>query len=373
MAKIEWEFSIFPGIGNFTDKVLSASYITGRQSQYDNYTPGGLSITIDNSDNFVNDFELGALIDLEYQSGFVTYFLQYFWVTNIDYLDAGNTGQGSTAVVTCTDVLGRLGRTQVFEQVITSEQTLTQLVNEFGSLMPGFGTMIATSAGNSTAAPVASFSGTVLDRINLNIATEQGMLKLTGEDLYLYARSDIDNSFSALIFDRTTSGINQVGYTNLQRSGLGANYVNAFTVTPTTVAAQNAINTAGQSTYGIFTAELASVDDSQAQALALAQWMTFSRDDPTDLSFTITFDDLGNNILGFLTSITNNAFRITVKYKAPGSGVTKSLIQILQGFTMEMTPQETIFTAFTSPLTFYNYFTLDSTTLGVLDTSRLAW
>ena len=373
MAKIAWDFDIFPGVGDFTNKVLSASYTTGRQSQYDTYSPGGLTINIDNSDNFVNDFELGAEVVLEYRIGATQYFIQSFWVVNVEYFDAGNTGQGSTAVVTCTDILGRLGRTQVFEQVINSEQTLTQLVNEFNSLMPYPSGMIATSPGDSTAAALASFSGTVLDRINLNIATEQGMLKTTDFDLRLYARSDIASSYSAVIFDRTTSGLNQVGYTNLQRSGLGANYINAFTVTPTTAAAQNAVNTAGQTTYGIFSAELASVDNSTAQALGLAQWMTYSRDDPADLSFTITFDDLGNNILGFLTSVINNAYRITVKYKAPGSGVTKSLIQILQGFTMDMTPEQTTFTAFTSPLTFYNFFTLNDDTLGVLDTSRLAW
>jgi hypothetical protein len=32
-----------------------------------------------------------------------------------------------------------------------------------------------------------------------------------------------------------------------------------------------------------------------------------------------------------------------------------------------------VFTLFLSPLTYYQFFTLDSSTLGILDTSRLGW
>jgi hypothetical protein len=47
--------------------------------------------------------------------------------------------------------------------------------------------------------------------------------------------------------------------------------------------------------------------------------------------------------------------------------------QIIQGFSMSVTPSRTDVEVFTSPLTYTNYFTLNSATLGVLDTSRLGW
>ena len=217
-------------------------------------------------------------------------------------------GMGSTAVLYCTDLLGRLGRTQVFEQALTGQPTLDQIFNEFNSLVPSASFIFATSPGNSTAAGLASFTGTVLDRINLNMATEQGLLVQFSSDLYLFARSDLATSFSTLIFDRTTSGAYQIGYSSLQRSGIGENYINAFTVTPTVATPQNAINTVGQSAYGIYTGELATVDNTTAQALSLAQWMTYSRSDPADLSFTITFNDLGNDMTGFYEALSNQKF-----------------------------------------------------------------
>jgi hypothetical protein len=371
MAKTEWSF-YSPSTLTFTNQVLSASYTTGRATQYDTYSPGGLTITIDNSANYVANFNLSDSIRLT-NNLVGAVFQQFFWITNIEYHDEGNTGMGSTAVITCTDLLGRLGRTQVFEQIINSEQTLTQIFDEFNGLVPSGSFIFATSPGDSTAAALASFTGTVLDRINLNIATEQGALVQFGTDLYLFARSDLDSVSTGITFDRTTSGAYQIGYSGLQRSGLGENYINAFTVTPTVAAAQNAINAAGQSTYGIYTGELASVDNSQSQALGLAQWMTYSRNDPADLSFTITFSDLNNDMSGFYYALSQRYFGVTVKYKVPAGSVTKTDTQLIQGWSMEMTPEETVFTVFTSPLTFYNFFTLDSTTLGVLDTSRLAW
>jgi hypothetical protein len=372
MAKTAWNFYSSATLSFMTDYVLSASYTTGRQSQYDTYSPGGLIITLDNSENYAANFYLSLEIQLT-DSLVGAVFQQSFWVTNIDYFDEGNTGMGSTAVITCTDLLGRLGRTQVFEQNLSAEPTLDQLFNEFNLLLPSFSYMFPESAGDSTAAGLASYSGTVLDRINLNMATEQGALVQFGPDLFLFARSDLDSVFGGLIFDRTTSGAYQIGYSSLQRSGLGENYINAFTVTPTVATPQNAVNTAGQSTYGIYTGELASVDNSTAQALGLAQWMTYSRNDPADLSFTITFSDLANDMSGFYQNLSDRQFGVTVKYKLPSSNVIKTDYQLTQGWSMEMTPQETTFTLFTSPLTFYNFFTLDSTTLGVLDTSRLAW
>lgn len=371
MAKTNWSF-YSPSTLTFTSEVLSASYTTGRATQYDTYSPGGLTITIDNSTNYVANFDLADSIRLtDNLVGAV--FEQYFWISSIELHDEGNTGMGSTAVLHCTDLLGRLGRTQVFEQALTGQPTLDQIFNEFNSLVPSGSFIFAVSPGDSTAAGLASFTGTVLDRINLNMATEQGLLVQFSTDLWLFARSDLANGFSALTFDRTTSGAYQIGYSSLQRSGIGENYINAFTVTPTVATPQNAINTVGQSAYGIYTGELATVDNSTAQALSLAQWMTYSRSDPADLSFTISFDDLGNNMTGFYEALSNQNFGVTVKYKVPGGSSTITDYQIIQGWGMEMTPEQTTFTVFTSPLTFYNFFTLDSATNGILGGAGISY
>ena len=134
MAKTQWNFYSASTL-SFSTYVLSASYTTGRNSQYDTYSPGGLTFTLDNSNNYAANFNLSDEIRLtDNLVGAV--FEQFFWITNIEYFDEGNTGMGSTAVITCTDLLGRLGRTQVFEQNLSSQPTLDQIFNEFNSLVP---------------------------------------------------------------------------------------------------------------------------------------------------------------------------------------------------------------------------------------------
>jgi hypothetical protein len=144
MAKTNWSF-YSPSTLTFTSKVLSASYTTGRATQYDTYSPGGLTITIDNSANYVANFDLADSIRLtDNLVGAV--FEQYFWISSIELHDEGNTGMGSTAVLYCTDLLGRLGRTQVFEQALTGQPTLDQIFNEFNSLVPSSSFIFAVSA-----------------------------------------------------------------------------------------------------------------------------------------------------------------------------------------------------------------------------------
>jgi hypothetical protein len=40
---------------------------------------------------------------------------------------------------------------------------------------------------------------------------------------------------------------------------------------------------------------------------------------------------------------------------------------------MNATTEKTDFTVYFSPLTYYQFFTLNSSELGILDTSRLGW
>jgi hypothetical protein len=45
----------------------------------------------------------------------------------------------------------------------------------------------------------------------------------------------------------------------------------------------------------------------------------------------------------------------------------------VEGFNVNITPEQTTFTVYFSPANYYQYFILNSTTLGILDTSRLGW
>jgi hypothetical protein len=63
---------------------------------------------------------------------------------------------------------------------------------------------------------------------------------------------------------------------------------------------------------------------------------------------------------------------INLSYQVPGGSLTTVPV-VMEGASINVTPESTTFDMTFSPLQYYQFFTLDSTTLGILDTSRLGW
>ena len=354
-----------------TSDVMSFTYSTGRRTQFDSWSPGSLVLTIKNESNQADGYNLNDKIIL---TAVGSYWYQWFYVQEVLFNDLGGTGAGSTATVICTDLLGRLGRIQVFEQSIGSQPTIQQIDTEFGSLLPSGTIFNFVTNGDSTAAADGSYTGTALNRLNLNMVTEQGAIVLNQENINLFARSSLTSLAGYLVFNRDGSGIGTVyAYSDIKRIALGQNYLNTCTVTPPVAAAQNATDSAGVATYGTYGAEFSTVDNSQAQALSFAQWQVYSRDDPDELSFQISVSDTANNLADYFDAQFFNQIVGTVSYKKPGSATPVTSSQIIQGWSMSVNPSRTDIEVFTSPLTYTNFFTLDSDTFGVLDQSRLGW
>ena len=370
MAQQIW--SIYRGASDKTADVQSLEYSTGRQTQFDSWAPGSLTFTINNDASQANGYDLNDKIIL---TAVGSSFYQWFYVQEVLYNDLGGNGGGSTAVIVCTDLLGRLGRIQVFEQALASEGTLLQIQNAFDSLMPsGTSIILQISDGSSIAAADPAYTGTALNRINLNMTTEQGWLAVTDVSVYLFGRADIALTAPGdMTFARTASGALQLGYTNIKRIALGSNYLNQCTVAPPVAPAQSARNTAAVATYGTYGSEFSTVDNTSVQADGFADWQVNSRSDPDELSFEISVSDLGNDFSYIFESIYNNQAVCTVSYKNPGDNTTYTSQQVIQGWSMSITPEATYMEIFTSPLTYSQFFTLNDATLGVLDTSRLGW
>jgi hypothetical protein len=368
MTKQVWTIEKFST--DKTSDVISFTYSTGRRTQFDSWSPGSLVLTIKNDNGQANGWNLNDKIIV---TAVGTGWYQWHYVQEVLFNDLGGTGAGSTATVICTDLLGRLGRIQVFEQAIASAGTILQLDTAFGALLPAGTSFIYVANGDSTAAADASYSGTALNRLNLNMVTEQGWLSVTDIGIYFYGRTEIDDLGATITFARTASGSFQIGYSDIKRIALGSNYLNSCTATPPVAAAQNATDTAGVATYGTYGAEFSTVDQNSGQALGFAQWQVFSREDPDELSFQISVSDTANNLTELFTAIFVNQPLVTVSYKNPGSNTTLTDTQIMQGWAMSVTPSRTDMEIFTSPLTYTNFFTLNSATFGVLNTSRLGW
>ena len=351
-----------------TSQIQSMKYSTGRQTQFDSWSPGSLVLSIRNDAGQADAYNLNDTIGI-----FAYTFEQELFVQEVLYNDLGGAGAGSTATIICTDLLGRIGRTQVFEESLASAATLTQINTEFNGLMPASTTFSLAGGGSSIAAADSSYTGTVLNRLNLNMVTEQGWLALTSNAIWLYGRSDVSALTSTITFARNASGSYQMGYSDIKRIALGQNYLNTCTVIPPVAAQQNSTSSGGVATYGYYGAEFATVDNSATQAKDFAQWQVQSRDDPDELSFQISLSDTANNLDNLMSSIYDTRPVVTVSYKKPGDATTYTSSQIIQGWSMSVTPSATYMDIFTSPLTYTNFFILDDATFGVLNTSRLGW
>ena len=356
-------WAVYRNSVDITTEVMSMNYNTGRQTQFDSWSPGSLVFTIRNESGQADAYSLNDDIVIEaVGAGFD----QRLYLQEILYNDLPGTGAASTATIVCTDLLGRLGRTQVFEQYLNSTNTLQQIDDEFGPLMPT-GTSIIISGPGDSVAQAETYTGTALNRLNLNMVTEQGWLAVTDIGIYLYARSNVDDlAPGQIVFAREISGLYQLAYSDIKRIALGPNYLNTCTVTPPTAAAQNASDSDGITAYGYYGSEIASVDDTAAQAEGLATWQVYSRSNPAELSFQISVNDLVNDLGTLFTEIYANQPVVTVGYQQPGSSVNFVSSQIMQGWSMTVTPAATYMEIFTSPLTYTNFFTLNSATFGRL-------
>ena len=355
-----------------TNQIESLQYFTGRRTQFDSWSPGSLVFTIHNDNGEANGYDLNDKIILTATG---TSFYQWFYVQEVLFNDRGGNGGGSSATIVCTDLVGRSGRLQVFEQDIPADQTIKQLADAFNSLFPTGTGFTYVGGGDSIAAAEDEYTGTVLNRLNLNMLTEQGWLGCTDERIYLYSRSEVPQFTPSITYARSASGSFQFGYSDIKRIALGSDYLNTCTVTPPVAPAQNAENATGVATYDTYGAEFATVDDTGSQALSFAQWQVLTRSDPDELSFQISISDTANNLTEFFNETWANEPVVTVSYQNPGSPTNLTSTQITQGFSMTITPSRTDVDVYTSPnnISYLTFFTLDSGVNGVLNTSELGW
>jgi hypothetical protein len=125
---------------------------------------------------------------------------------------------------------------------------------------------------------------------------------------------------------------------------------------------------------------VSTVDATTTQALGLAQWLSSSQSDPDAQKWSISFQDIPQNatalgrflvsfygLLGYENRVWNLVYRV------PGAGSDTTVQVAIEGVSVNARPEQTLFTVYFSPLTYYQFFTLNSSTLGILDTSRLGW
>lgn len=377
MTKIVWRLSRYaPSVVDVTDSVLSFSYTQGRQNYLDQYSGGTLSVTLKNQTNIAQYFTFNStwqLVDDATSSD------QIFWCQDVTFNDyPGNTGL-STITVSLVDVLARNGRNVVSNVVLTQAATITQLQTLWRTAPYQIGDFQGSGGGSSTAAGI-TYSGSMLNYLNLIDQTEKGLLNYYSSQTNMIPRNGVSSSVSGFTFTRNATSATAISYNSFSHDKAGLNFMNNVTVNPNGLAAQTATNSTSLTAYGNAAQSVSTVDATTTQALGLAQWLSNSQADPEAQTWAIGFQDISQDqtiterfVETIMNSIGSGRRVWDLVYRVPGAGSDTTLPVAIEGVSVSATPEQTLFTVYFSPLTYYQFFTLNSSISGILDTSRLGW
>lgn len=384
MARYAWVFKNATTSTTFTTSVLSASYKTGRQTYMDNWAGGSLIFTIKNDNNQAAGFTVNDKIDFANSTGV---YYQRFFVNEIQYSDYPGQVGLSTATISCTDGLNRSGQNTISNLTLFAGQCCEQL-DQFTSsgqiANSGYalnGTTYGPGSSKALGLGGTGYSGSVLQRINQNMVTERGIIWYNQNTIYFVARNKLADKTMALSFGRSTAS-NVIAYQEFQRITLGQNFMNAVSIQPLNNSSYDSFttNAASVASYGVRGYSLTTVDFTSAQGQGLGQFLANSQSDPAAIRFSLGFTDNAQNSTAISTFV-NSWFGSTgapsvvipLTYKIQGSSTTFTVSTLIEGMDISMNPEGCSFTVYLSPMTYYQFFTLNSATLGVLNTSRLGW
>jgi hypothetical protein len=348
---------------------LSASINYGRATYMDVYNGGGLTFTINNNNNEAASIQMGDSIRVQATGS--SYDVGY-WVDEIQCQDyPGDTGL-ATATIVCSDGMVRLGR-RLLNKALTLSYSGEQAVQMSDvTQSPG---ITAAGLGKSLVSAI-NYSGAPMQRLNQLINTERGVIRCRGYEVYYIPREQINQNslFSTISIGPTKSGT-QIGYEQFSRTGLGLNFMNTVTVTPTGGGEQIATNTASVTAYGSAFYSLQSEDSTNSQALGLAEWLSNSQSDPSAERFEVEFTDRSQSQTPIIRMLATfmSSYIYDLSYRIPNAASLTNTKAVMEGYSINITPSESQIRVALSPFTYYQFFTLDSATLGVLDTSRLGW
>jgi hypothetical protein len=384
MTKLTWRINKGTGGGavDITDKVLSMNFSFGREKYLDTYSGKFLNLTINNASDYASTIAYGTTIDVQIlnSSGVVRGNFN-FWVQEINYNDAPGGVGLNTATLICADWLSRAGRVQATSYVIPQNTVYEQCLDfnaSAGGPLPTDLEFFGLGGSSTSIGSAITYTGTVSNYVNLAVTTERGFLVAYDNNLFIRSRNLISGTSPATIQLGRTATATQIGYQSFDRIQNGLQFINNATITSTGVADQTVSNASSVSTYGSSFYSSQTVDYDATQANGNASWIANTLSDPASLRFSCSFSDVAQNqtalddLISSMFYIISNNRILTLNYTPPG-GVSTAINVVIEGYSFNVTPQQTTVTFDMSPLQYYQFFTLDSTFLGILDTSRLGW
>jgi hypothetical protein len=384
MTKLTWRIKTGTGGGavDITDKVLSMNFSFGREKYLDTYSGKFLNLTINNASDYASTIAYGTTIDVQIlNSSGVLRGNFNFWVQEVNYNDAPGGVGLNTATLICADWLSRAGRVQATSYVIPQDNVDDQCFDfnaGAGGPLPTDLQFSASFSGSSSIGSAITYTGTVSNYVNLAVTTERSFLITYDNNLIIQNRNLVSGSSPSSIQLGRTATATQIGYQSFDRIQNGLQFINNATISSTGVADQTVSNASSVTTYGNSFYSSQTVDYNATQANGNASWIVNTLSDPASLRFSCSFTDRAQNqtalddlMFSMFYPLSSNR-TLTLNYTPPG-GVSTAINVVVEGYSFNVTPEQTRITFNMSPLQYYQFFTLNSTFLGILDTSRLGW
>ena len=364
----------------FTSVVESAQLQQGRQRYLDSYAGGRLAITINNSNDDASGFTLGDEIRVAISGHTNPTNYQTFWVDDIQFYNERSDFAAARAVIICIDGVARLGQVDITGLSLTATTTLQQFVD---MMTDAFGSGTASGSGALSVPSATTYTGSLGARANELIVTEGGAFRMNydGSVSFIGRGSFSDSTYIKPypIFARQRDDVQlDVGYTDLAREQYGTVYANDITVVPSGLDPQRAANITSLPRKSD---SYITVDNTETQALGLAQFQRTMRSDLSNQTLVVRWSDEpyewavsgSNSIYVWYGAFFSGFYGFyNVQYELPdGSEYDQRFF--LEGYTADLLNTGTRYTLYFSPISYYQYFTLDSTTLGRLDSGRLGW
>ena len=366
--------------------ILSLNFSNGRQTFIDDYSGNTASITILNNDESTLSVDLGDQIRIYPTVNGETNGTIVFWVTSFLFNDEPGSMGNSSVTILAEDSIARLGRRVVSVVTTAGNLCLTQLK----SMVETYGNPInycnVQSSSEMSFASSQTWNGSIADFLRQQMRTEQGWISSSpvtynqstalGGTIFVNGRRAGRQQFYE--YGRNAS-LSVIGYQDIQRNKFFDIFANDVTVSPVGLASQQTTNPASVAAYGNYSVSQTSSDQTTTQAAGLSQYLSTVLSDLNLLNIVISFSDkaqvdASNFYKNFAINLhVASGYKSTLYYRQPGDTVDRSIQVTMTGFSVSVTPSETIWTCYFAPMSVYNYFKLDSDTQGILDESRLGW
>jgi hypothetical protein len=345
--------------GDFTPRVIDASFSIGRPRYYDSYTGNTLTVTIRNNDGWAENLTTGSRIRVRGTA--VGSWLE-FYTRGITFYDGLVDGE-ATATVTATDIMGYLGGIPLPLDTIAGPG-LTQIDILFSTYFSPGDPYWDGDTGGVYASGVLEGTVTFGDYIRQNLAGQQ--------QSYVYQTDITLNSSSLQPFPGPTIGTapstTALVWDECERTGLGAEgYMGVTVSTPSGESRGGGPN---KCELGEFTLQTLN-SDAERNLLATGLGNSYNAQAPT---FVLSIHDFPQDQTAWNSYLNNvlwsPASYVLLTYRKAGTGTATEYV-VLDGTEVDISPSVTRLTVHCSSVRFQPYFVLGSAALGVLGVNRL--